>query len=375
MAARVPSRGLHRDDRPGRESPKEGGIMTLREFTPANELLDRPDDLRAQLDREGYLFFRGLLPRDEVLRVRRAVLECCRAAGWLVEGSDLMEGRADPSKACVEPEPAFLEVYREIQKLEAFHTFAHHPALLGLLETVLGEPALPHPNKIARLSFPGNVQHTTPAHQDFPFIQGTAETFTTWVPLGDYPREYGGLKVNAGSHTGGVHEHHISMGAGGMGIDERTIPDNWYSTDYRAGDVLLFHSMLIHQALPNLTPDRMRVSVDFRYQVRSQPIAESNLVAPHTGQLTWEDVYRGWASTELQYYWKKVDLAVSAYDTSYFANRDREAYEAAERGDPVARPALLRMAQRDPDPAKRAHAQRVLDELDRKLAEAAAGSR
>ena len=339
--------------------------MSLREFTPANHLLDRPEELRAQLDRDGYLFFRGLLPRDEVMDLRWAIMERCAAAGWLVAGTDPMNGIADPSKACVEPEPAFLEVYREIQKLEAFHALAHHPVLLDLLEKVLGEPALPHPNKICRLSFPQNVRHTTPAHQDFPFIQGTAETFTTWIPLGDYPKEYGGLKVNAGTHKGKVYDHHISFGAGGMGIDVATVPDNWHTTDYQAGDVLLFHSLMVHQALPNLTPDRMRLSVDYRYQARSQPIAESNLVAPHTGALTWEEAYRGWSSTDLQYYWKKVDLAVSAYDTTYFEHRDREAFEAAERGDPVARPALLRIAQRDPDPAKRERAERALAELDR----------
>ena len=95
--------------------------MSLHEFSPANDLLDRPDELRAQLARDGFLFFRGLLPRDEVLRVRRAILERCRAAGWLVEGSEVMEGRADPSKACVEPEPAFLEVYREVLDARRSH--------------------------------------------------------------------------------------------------------------------------------------------------------------------------------------------------------------------------------------------------------------
>ena len=347
--------------------------MTPREFRPSNDLIDKPAELRARLADEGHLFFRGLLPRADVMVVRRAILERCRDAGWLVDGTELMEGIVDPTKACVEPEPRFLALYNEVQKLEAFHSFAHRPELLGVVEAVLGEPALPHPNKIARFSFPQNVKHTTPAHQDFPFIQGTAETFTTWIPLGDTPRELGGLKIDAGTHLSRVYDHHISFGAGGMGIDPDTLPDNWRSTDYRAGDVLLFHSMIVHQALPNLTPDRLRLSVDYRYQARSQPIAESNLAAPHTGQITWEDVYRGWTSTDLRYYWKEVDLAVAAFDTGYFANRDREAFEAAERGDPVARPALLRIAQRDPDPAKRERADRALAELDRKLAVAADG--
>lgn len=110
--------------------------MTPMELAPANTLLAEHSRLRDQLDREGFLFFRGLLPPEEVMRVRRGVLECCRAAGWLVEGSDPLEGRASRGKASVEPEPAFIAVYREVQRVEVFHALAHHPVLLGLAEAV-----------------------------------------------------------------------------------------------------------------------------------------------------------------------------------------------------------------------------------------------
>jgi len=336
--------------------------MTLHELVPANSLLTAPDALRARLDGDGFLFFRDLLPPEAILDVRRRVLACCRRGGWLIDGADPLDDRAHPGRACVEPEPAFLAVYREVQKVEAFHALAHHPRLQSLAEAVLGEPALPHPNKIARLSFPQNIRHTTPPHQDFPFIQGTVETYTAWIPLGDVSRALGGLMVDAGSHAGGPYEYHLSLGAGGMGIDPAALPDRWHTTDYRTGDVLLFHSHMVHRALPNLSADRLRLSVDYRYQGCSQPIADSNL-KPHTGQLTWDEVYSDWASDALQYYWEKVDLRVSGFDTSYFANRDREAFLLAECLNPVARPALLRIAQRDPDPAKRERARQALAAL------------
>jgi hypothetical protein len=339
-------------------------------LSPATVLLARPEALRTRLAEDGALYFPGLLPPGPVLALRREVLGCCEAGGWLGPGTDPAEGVADPARATVEPEPAFLAVYREVQKLEAFHALGHRPELLALAEAVLGEPVLPHPTKIARLSFPGNVRHTTPAHQDYPFIQGAAETYTTWVPLGDVPRPLGGLQVNLGTHRQGVYPHHISLGAGGMGIDPAELPDRWHTADYRAGDVLLFHSHMVHRALPNLTPDRLRLSVDFRYQPLSQPIAEKSL-HPHTGALGWPEVYAGWRSTALQYYWRRPEgpeVKISGYDTGYFAHRDQEAYQAAARGDEVARPALLRIAQRDPDPAQRERAARALAELEARLA-------
>ncbi len=341
--------------------------MVPGELIPSNDLLARPADLRARMDETGFVLLRGLLPHVEVLDLRRAVLECCRQGGWLLEGSDPLDGQVDPARACVEPEPAFLDVYYRVQRLEAFHALAHHSALLGTMSTLVSEPALLHPQKIARLIFPQNVEHTTPPHQDFVFIQGTPQTYTAWIPLGDCPKELGGLQLNAGSHRGGVREYHPSLGAGGMSIPPETLPDCWHSTDYRTGDVVVFHSMMVHRGLPNLTRDRLRLSVDYRYQAPSQPICETSL-RPHMGELTWEEVYRGWKSTDRQYYWTRAQLRVVPYDPRYVANRDREAFELARQGNPVARAALLRIAQRDPDPSRREEARQALAKLEPFLA-------
>jgi hypothetical protein len=337
--------------------------MTFAELVPGNELLARPSDLRARMDADGFVFFRGLLPRDDVLALRRVLLECCRDGGWLVPGGPLEEGRADPARATAEPEPAYNAVYHQVQRRRPFHALGHHPTLLGALGAILGEAPLPHPLKIARLIFPRNVVHTTPPHQDYPFIQGTPETYTAWIPLGDCPRELGGLQVNRGTHRAELFPHHVTMGAGGMGIRADALPEAWHSTDYRAGDVLVFHSRTVHRGLPNLTPDRLRLSVDYRYQSPTAPICESSL-RPHMGELTWEEVYRDWPPSDLPYYWRRHALTVVPYDRRHVEARDREAFELAAAGDPVARPALLRIAQRDRDPARRERARRALAALE-----------
>ena len=73
-----------------------------------------------------------------------------------------------------------------------------------MMQTVIGGPVLPHPQKIARLWFPQYEEHTTPIHQDFIHIQGTHNVWTAWMPLGDIPRELGGLAVMPRSHKLGV---------------------------------------------------------------------------------------------------------------------------------------------------------------------------
>ena len=40
--------------------------------------------------------------------------------------------------------------------------------------------------------FPKRAEYTTPAHQDYPNIQGTADVYTAWIPLMDCPAPTGG---------------------------------------------------------------------------------------------------------------------------------------------------------------------------------------
>ena len=73
------------------------------------------------------------------------------------------------------------------------------------------------------------------------------------------------------------------------------------------GDVLFFHSHTVHQGLPNRSGDRLRLSADFRYQRASEPVIYQ-VLTPHQGRLTWEEVYAGWKSDKYQYHWKKFTL-------------------------------------------------------------------
>ena len=336
--------------------------VKLNEYVVSNGILDDASELRERMDREGYLFFRELIDPASNWEVRKDVLEVLQRAGWLKEGAPLIDGIGNGRRVYVEPEPDFLEVYQEVQKMESFHRLAHSQAILDVMEKLIGEEVLPHPAKIARLMFPQNNQHSTPPHQDFVHIQGTTETYTCWMPLGDCPRELGGLNVLPRSHKQGVHDYHLSLGAGGMGVDADYLRGDWLTTDYRAGDALIVHSLTVHESLPNSTPDRMRLSADYRYQGVSEPMLDTFLM-PHYST-SWDDIYPGWQSTEFQFYWQEQDVKFGERDWSYYDKRDAEALELALKGDETARPALNRIIVRDTRPEKRQAAKEALRELD-----------
>ncbi len=328
---------------------------TLSELQESGDVIEETDELRRRLDEHGYLFFRGLLDPDRLMSLRGEMLTVMHDGGWLVEGTDPIDGIANPEARSTEGDPEYTDVYHEVYKLQAFHQIAHCSNVMDLLERVRGCPMMSQPQKVARLWFPKFTEHTTPTHQDFVHFQGTYDNLTCWSPVGDCPVELGGLAVLPGSHrVNRILNHHFSLGAGSLHVDSSEYEEyagDWHTTDYRIGDVLIFPALTIHKALPNVTEDRLRVSLDNRYQRVGDPIAE-HMLNPHLSSmspLSWDDVYRDWDSDELQYYWKQYDNPVLPKITEYLDKAFVEAVVMAQQGDVHAQLHLRRIAQREPE--------------------------
>jgi ectoine hydroxylase-related dioxygenase (phytanoyl-CoA dioxygenase family) len=240
--------------------------------------------LQKQMREDGYLFFRGLIPAEDVLRVRRTILEFCAEAGWLDPNRELMDGIAAPDqKPLREGMAEYTTVYRQVLRAPDFHAFPTNAALMQIAEKILGEEVLVHPRRIGRITFPNFVEAATPPHQDHFYIRGSVETYSCWTPLGDCPMELGGLAVLPRSQNAGFLEHSVkSQGVGGSGVPVEESETIWHSSDFGLGDALFFHSFTIHKALPNLTPDRLRISTDNRYQ-RPQEEIDPGSLKSHMG--------------------------------------------------------------------------------------------
>lgn len=290
---------------------------SIESYENAMELLSDPTGLKAKAEADGYLFFKGLLPAETLLEVRRHILEILDRHGFLDQQTELMDGRIDMEKvAQSEPfEGCTEEVYKDVQCLESFHRLSHHPHLIRVYEALFDAPVLPHPRNIARVLFPGPQARATPPHQDFPHIQGTRQTWTTWFPLGSCPVELGGLSVLKGSHRDGILDVKEAEGAGGLEAILRDTESPWLETDFEVGDVLTFLSTNVHRGLPNQSGNLVRLSCDFRYQPLNEPIEGKSLL-PHCLLQEWEEIYKDWENTDLKYYWEKKQLETSPWDES-----------------------------------------------------------
>jgi hypothetical protein len=215
----------------------------------------------------------------------------------------------------VEGEERYFSVYDELQKLELFHSLPHRPELRAVMQALLGKTAFPHPLSVARLVFPFNEEWATPPHQDYPNNQGTEELYACWIPLTDCPQDRGSLAIAPGSHRRGLLPLRYALGAGHRQIDQDAIADLRYvGNDLDEGDLLVFHSLTVHRSLPNRT-DRMRISVDYRYQREGEALVEQSL-EPHFRRLDWSQIYAGWRSRRYQYYWRRLDYQLVPWDDS-----------------------------------------------------------
>jgi ectoine hydroxylase-related dioxygenase (phytanoyl-CoA dioxygenase family) len=218
--------------------------------------------LRARAEEDGCLLLRGVPGPDAVAPLRELVLANAEAVGLLAPGASLTGTGYDDSR--------WIELQQRVLPDPAFLGVGDHPALLAVLEALLGEPPRTRRGDICRMALPGAPHLTTPPHQDHYYTGGTTRIWTCWIALLETPLELGPIAVLPGSHRKGFRPHHGENPVWqGVDLPEGT---SWAASALAPGDAVLFNALTVHRALPNTTADRIRLSVDYRYQPASEPI-------------------------------------------------------------------------------------------------------
>jgi hypothetical protein len=237
-----------------------------------------PETLRARLAVDGYLFFRGLLPREAVEQAGTVVRRELASGGWTdPDGRPVGPVRAVNARDATR-DPAYLNA----AKSAAFNRIPYLRPLRRVVRSLLGADAFSYPVKVLRTVYPEALTAEVPrgryVHQDYRGL-GVNDLFTTWVPLMPIPRALGGLAVLPGSHLGPPPPVRV--------LRPEAAEAGWASTDFEVGDVLLFHGLTSHAALPNRA-GRLRVSQDCRWQPAAQSAPARMLFgprAPEQGEL------------------------------------------------------------------------------------------
>jgi ectoine hydroxylase-related dioxygenase (phytanoyl-CoA dioxygenase family) len=158
-----------------------------------------------------------------------------------------------------------------------------HERLLDVVEQLIGPELVSNPVQHVRMKPPGRLlgperarsylAARVPWHQDLGVLLPEADSSTIlscWVAFTDTDEENGCMQVVPGSHRRDLYDHCPTEPQ--TGIPEHLLAlDGAVTLPMRAGSVLFFGQNLLHGSLDNVSHDRVRISMDLRYQPAGQP--------------------------------------------------------------------------------------------------------
>lgn len=252
------------------------------EFRDSSADVTDPAALQQRMEADGYLFFRGVLNREQVLAARQEVFGRLAEVGEIREPA--IEGIATGTSQRLQREPDLLRFWKSVSEGPALRRVTHGDELRHVAGQYFGKPAMPHDYMFLRAAAFGQ---STNLHYDFPFFAGGSENIVTvWVPFGEIPICDGPLMIVEGSHRFDDLVQPMKDAMRNPNTDFAAIQQAAYmgstsenvkllrerqtrilTTNFNAGDVIFFSMFTMHGSLDNHSPiGRVRLSVDVRYQ-------------------------------------------------------------------------------------------------------------
>lgn len=247
-------------------------------------------ELQRQYRAQGYLWLKGILPRNQVEKFREMYFRAFAELDMLKPGTNPVDGIG------AENLPASAHVRKlegQVVRWALFESFCFMPEIVNFYEAFLGGHTYLHKRKMLRRTSAGSTW-STPAHYDLIYLRGGTDKSlcTSWIPFGDVPVEMGGLVYLEGSDVAGrryeaeftannttlspedrISAYNKNMEEGGSLTEDLTDLANrlnmrWLIANYESGDMVVHSPYMIHAATTNQDAHgRMRLSADIRYQL------------------------------------------------------------------------------------------------------------
>lgn len=157
-----------------------------------------------------------------------------------------------------------------------------HPAFIEMTKAVFDEPdaiiATPSLSDTLHVFPPGadSYRFNLPIHQDYPYLLQSPDQVTFWISMSKRCKDVGGMTVWCGSHHLGIRPQrrdtnkHLECVTDD--IDLTKYEEVAVDADY--GDVVVFHSNILHRSEKNHSKDGTRIVQLFRFSDLKNPEAE-----------------------------------------------------------------------------------------------------
>ncbi|MGO7807200.1 phytanoyl-CoA dioxygenase family protein [Rhizobium ruizarguesonis] len=328
----------------------------------------RADDPRSVLTRRlhesGYLMLRGCFDPNQVASLHDSIMSILKELKWTA--ADKAERRAADGLNLSDRDDEHRRAIARIYRLESLHAFVRHPDVRSRMTKLLGtNDLLLHPNIVPRVVFPkiGSVTGPSNRHQDHTAFQGARSAITCWLPLHDCTPADGVVAVAVGSHTKG---RYLFGPAPDGGIEIQCPPDLiWHAGDFKRGDALFFLATTLHRTVPN-SSEKLRLSLDFRYQAASEP-ACAPYFCDHAIVVDepWREVCRHFGDRTILSSICTLPPDICDYDITFLQQREAIAIRQGRAGDQGVKAELENIRTRGTSSVVRKEAASLLEALNR----------
>ncbi|KAM0549080.1 hypothetical protein ACHAPJ_009655 [Fusarium lateritium] len=281
---------------------------------PVNPRTTSMGEMRKRLDEDGYLYLKGLLPREDVLEARKQYFQMLSPTGLLKPGTSPVEGIFNPDKEAADfpgfgtgrrgtggdASEQFMDLALKAHGEPWYKdVFCKHPVLMNFVAKLTGweEKTGTLDRTLLRNNLPGNS--AIGVHYDYIFLRhGKDSVLTAWVPMGDITLDGGGLiYLDKGHELGQAIEKSFTERAKATGMTDEQArfafnqnmmsggvltqgakafsaehQRSWLVSAYEAGDVVLHNAYMVHASTVNHdTKNSIRLATDLRYVDTSKP--------------------------------------------------------------------------------------------------------
>ena len=237
-------------------------------------------ELHLKLDRDGYLFFPGLIDTREIQAARNEVFKQLKDVGELVDPYE--EGIFSHRSRRDELYKDRGEYWETVSNGELLRNVSNGPTLQKITSKIFGSPAVGFDYLFLRAVPRGRFTHL---HCDSGFFtRFTKKVLTCWIAFTEITLDKGPLFVIEGSHKFmDIRKNFDNFDVvfnkeQKASIDEDPVSfankrnAKLLTTNFKPGDVLIFGMHTLHGAFQNhATDDRIRLTCDIRYQPISEP--------------------------------------------------------------------------------------------------------
>lgn len=214
----------------------------------------------------GYVVFHDVLPREEVARTRRDLLD--------LFGADDDQPVAAMRGLLVDDELAYRARLGAMARVASVHRLLLRDEILGCIgELGVTTPMVPTGPVVHlqadELRLPGGY-HGLGAHQDWPSMQGSLDAVIVWVPLVPVDERTNPVEVVDGSHLRGLLPG--VEGPNELVVDPDVLVDvSWTPVTADPGDVVVMSSWLVHRSGGTGTAGRLRLACSLRFDNADEP--------------------------------------------------------------------------------------------------------